>query len=59
MHRLLPFAFLAALATWPVYAQDQTRGRLEGVKDPLSDHIAFEQDKLAASREDASDLESA
>lgn len=33
MHRLVPIAFLAALATWPVYAQDQTRGRVEGVKD--------------------------
>ena len=33
MHRLVPFAFLAVLATWPVYAQDQTRGRVEGVKD--------------------------
>ena len=33
MHRLVPFAFLAALATWPVYAEDQTRGRIEGVKD--------------------------
>lgn len=33
MRRLVPFAFLAALATWPVYAQDQTRGRVEGAKD--------------------------
>ena len=33
MHRLVPFACLAALATWPVYPQDQTRGRVEGVKD--------------------------
>jgi hypothetical protein len=33
MHRLISFAFLAVLATWPVYAQDQTRGRSERVKD--------------------------
>src|SRR5215204_3172703 len=33
MHRLVPFAFMAALAMWPVYAQDQTRGRVEGLKD--------------------------
>jgi hypothetical protein len=33
MHRLISFAFLAVLATWPVYAQDQTRDRPERVKD--------------------------
>ena len=33
MHRLVAFAFLAGLATWPVYAQDQTRGRVKGVTD--------------------------
>jgi hypothetical protein len=33
MHRLVAFAFLAARATWPMYAQDQTRGGVGGVKD--------------------------
>lgn len=29
MHRFVPLAFLAALATWPVDTQDQARGRVE------------------------------
>lgn len=33
MQRFIPFAFLAVLGTWPVYAQEQTRGRSERVKD--------------------------
>ena len=33
MCRLISFAFLAVLASSPVYAQDQSRGRLERVRD--------------------------
>jgi len=33
MHRHVPFAFLAVLATWPVYAQAPTQSRAEGVTD--------------------------
>src|SRR2546423_15489688 len=42
MLRIIPFAFLALLATWPVYAQEQTLGRSERLKDRGAHEILIE-----------------
>jgi hypothetical protein len=39
MHGFISFAFLAVLGTWPVYAQEQTRGRSERLKDRSAHEI--------------------
>src|SRR6266481_4557482 len=43
MHRLLAFTFLAAVATWPMHAQDPNShrqpGRLEEIKDRAAHEI--------------------